>query len=329
MKLRGLVFLIVVLVFVLSLGMLGCEVEEDIVEPEEHELEYPTSPIMIIAPFPAGGGVDVVARIFASVAGKYTDVPIQVANMAGAGGSEGANYVSRSKPDGYTLIIGSWGSQVTAHMLADVGYTLEDFNHIGMPSLQTLVLAASSKSPFQSFDELVEYAKEYPEEVTYGNPGIGSITHFGVAALQLELGIKFTTVPFDGTPEAILATAGGHVDLVAGSLTALEGAFQGGDLVPLALFSENPTSDIPTVKELGYDFYFPAGRAFGAPADTPQEIIDYLEDLYFKVLADEEYKERIAATGDFVPDDPLGSDEVNELFANLKELLEPVAAEIR
>ena len=299
-------------------------VEEDANDQDQGQADFPSSPMEIIVPFSPGGGTDVIARTFASVAAKYVDVPVRVITMPGAGATLGAEYVANADPDGYTVIFSSDGSQVAAPILDDVGYSTEDFTAIAGITEVTGVVYVSSDSEFESMEDIVDFSLANPGELSVSTAGTGSATHVSAVRLEQHLGLDWTMVPFDGGADSLRAVLGGTVDFSLGGLGSVMPFFEEEQIRILAAMSPERDSlapDLPTLRELGIDITLGTWRGLEAPAGTPDEIIDFWVSLSQQVVEDEDFETIVGAL------EPINLQLPEELTAAKEDLAEFLVAE--
>ncbi len=245
--------------------------------------DYPNDNITVYVPFSAGGSTDLMARIIAEPLGEILGVPMVVENRPGGGGAIAMNALSIADPDGYTIALTSLGPAMLTPNQGDVGYTDEEFAPISQTSFLPSMLFVSSDSPYETLAELVAAAKGMPGEMTYSSTGAGGTGHVACELFQEELGEKglFNMVPFDSGTEATTAVLGGHIEFSLGDAGDTADHVADGNLRVLAIASEERDPmfpDVPTFRELGYDVVIGPWWGFAAPAGTPKEIIDILDD---------------------------------------------------
>ncbi len=264
--------------------------------------EYPTRPIRLIVPYPPGGSADILARMLEQKLGAQLRQPVVVDNKPGAGTAIGAEFVARSAPDGYTLLLGTISSQAMNPALARVGYDpATDFAAIAPLATIPFVLDVHAAVPATTVQALVAYAKAHPGQLNYASAGNGTSNHLAGALFNDMAGTDLTHVPYKGSAPALQDVVAGRVqvmfDLVTTSLPMLKsGAVRG-----LAVTSATrvPTlPDIPTMREAGFPNYeVTAWFGLFAPAGTPTAIIARLHDDVQKALAAPDLKERLAKLG--------------------------------
>lgn len=175
---------------------------------------YPSRPIKVVSPFPAGGATDVLTRVLAERMAKDLGQPMIVENKAGAGTSIGAAFVSREAPDGYTILMATNSTLVTnRYLYKELPYDPDGFAPIGMVGVGPLVLLSSPKRPFASTRDLVDYAKQNPGKLTFATFGPGTSSHLAGELFKQRAGIDILHVPFKGATQALPALISGDVDL--------------------------------------------------------------------------------------------------------------------
>ena len=250
---------------------------------------FPSRPITLICPWPAGGPTDVVMRGMADAAGKVLGQPVVVDNKAGASGTLGAaTMVATAKPDGYTIAQMPIGMVRIPMMQKATWDIARDFTYIVHLTGYIFGITTHAKTPFKTWADVVAYAKENPAKVTYATPGAATSLHIGMEQIAAQEGIKLTQVPFKGQAEALASLLGGHTDLMAAG-TSMDALIQKGDVRPLAVWSEQRLKrlpDVPTLKELGMPFVFDSPWGFAGPKGMAPEIVATLHDAFKKALED-------------------------------------------
>ncbi|MGB3431562.1 Bug family tripartite tricarboxylate transporter substrate binding protein [Achromobacter sp.] len=253
---------------------------------------YPARAMTIVSAGPAGGITDQVSRLIASKVSKGLGQPVVVENRPGAGGNPAAEHVARAKPDGYTLLMGTQGTQATnQYLYQSISFNPEkDFVAVhGVIALPN-VLVVNAGRPYRTVKELVAYANEHPGTITMANAGNGTATHLEAELFQTVAGIKYVNVPYRGSPPAINDLLGGQVDASFDYPATTLGHIQSGKLRALAVTSATRLSllpDVPTIAEAGYPkaesmswigLFFPAG--------TPKPTIDRWQEEVARALQD-------------------------------------------
>ena len=249
--------------------------------------DYPSKPITLIVPWPAGGPTDIVLRGIAEVASKDLGQPIIVDNKAGGGGTVGpATMAATAKPDGYTI------SQIPIPVLRlplmqDVSWDpSKDFTYILNLTGYTFGVTTNAESPFKTWNDVVSFAKANPGKVTYGTPGSGTSLHIGMEQVASLAGIKLTQVPFKGTAESSAAALGGHIMLQVDA-SGWKPLVEAGKLRLLMVWTENRSSsfpDVPTLKELGYPLVIDSPWGLAGPKGMDPKIVARLHDAFKKAI---------------------------------------------
>jgi tripartite-type tricarboxylate transporter receptor subunit TctC len=257
---------------------------------------FPTQPIQVIVPFSPGGATDLLARAVEKIWTKYSPQPMIIINKPGAAGVMGTEYVVRSKPDGYTLLMGyGAGCHLIVPHLQKLPYdTFKDLAPIARLSIHSIVVCVGGKSPINSMKDLIDWQKagNKPTAAVSGAGGSNDIT---IKAVAKRANITITSVPFEGGAPAITALAGGHLTLGVGQPSEvmphiLAGRFKA---IGVALENRDPAlPQVPTLREQGIDVsVWGAVMGFAAPAATPPEVIEYISATLKKVSEDAEFKQ--------------------------------------
>jgi tripartite-type tricarboxylate transporter receptor subunit TctC len=258
---------------------------------------YPSRPVRIIVPNPAGGSGDVLTRIIADRLGVELGIQVIVENRAGAATTIGTTAVARAEPDGYTLLNLPSSGLVQTVIRRRLPYDLmRDFTPvIGVGSIP-LVLVVAASTPIRTMDDLRRAARTR-DGVTYGSGGAGTIGHISGARLLSELGGRGTHIPFRGNAEVLQSMAGGHVQMMFASVAEVPPLVAAGHLRALGVTSparEAALPDTPTMRELGFpDFEPSTWYAFLAPARTPQPIVTRLQGAFTRALSDATVQEKL------------------------------------
>lgn len=260
-------------------------------------------PITIICPMPAGGAMDVAARVVASLMEKDLKVPVQVANKAGAGGQVGLTELFTSKNDGYT--ISTMALPATQVMYLDeekkaVFKGASDFTMLGLDNAEPVVLAVPTDSPYKTTKDLVDAAKAKPNEIKASVSGVLVVPHLGSLDFMRVTGAKFSLVHFDGGPPAVTAMLGGHTALDFEFTGSLWPSVKGGQARVLAVLDKEPYKPLPDVKTAeaqGYSSYMTVARGYVAPKGTPKEIADVLSESIKKAVTTPEYAAKLTELG--------------------------------
>lgn len=265
--------------------------------------DYPTRPITLIVPYPAGGGNDVIARLVATKMSARLGQPIVIENRAGAGSTIGTRDAARSKPDGYTLLIATSSLAINPSLYPDAGYDpKKDFAPVGLiASSANLVLVRPSLTA-RSIAELIALAKQDPGKLNFASTGTGTSTHLAAALFAAMAGVKLTAIPYKGVAPAVTDLLGDHVDLMFCPTASVVGLVKEGKLPALAITGARRSAlfpQLPTVSESGLPGY-QAELHYGivAPAATPADVVGLLNAALNQALADSAVRDRLAADGD-------------------------------
>lgn len=266
--------------------------------------EYPSRPIRLIIPAPAGGPADVVGRLYAKHLSKLAGQPVVVENPGGASGVIGVGMVMRAEPDGYTVLLGTTSTMAGINHLfmKDLPYEYaRDFSTIGLIANAPHVLAVRSSLPARNLAEFVALARQSPGKYTFASAGPGTIVQMGGELVKYYAGIDILHVPFRGGAPATMAVIAGDVDMTVNDLTTLDAFFKSGKLRPLAVASARrlkPLSDIPTFAELGMPKIISSTWwGIGVPNLTSASIQSRLRTIHGKILADAEFLTQLDAMG--------------------------------
>lgn len=261
-----------------------------------HAADYPTRPIEIVVPSAAGGGTDVMARLYAEAAKKLVPQPFVVSNKPGASGGIGMTEVARALPDGYKIGVIISELAIIPH-LNMTKTTTTDFIPIARLNGDPGLIAVRNDSPYKSIDDLLAAARTKPGELSMGNAGSGSIWHLAAAAVEQKTGVRFNHVPFQGSAPSVLALVGGHVDAIAVSPAEIGSHVAAGNIRVLVSMGERrspaPYDKVATFKEKGVDLVFGTWRGLGVPLKTSPEIVKYLRDATRKIGEDQAFKDSL------------------------------------
>jgi tripartite-type tricarboxylate transporter receptor subunit TctC len=267
-----------------------------------HAEEYPVRTIKIVVPFPAGGPTDVAARLIAQSLSSKLGKGVIVENHAGAAGRIGAKVVANASPDGYTLLLGGTNvNAINGAIYKDLGFDpIASFAPIATIFVDTLALAISPRVPANTFQELVQYAKDNPRKLKYGAPP-GLYTHIAGEFFKVKTGTDILFVPYKGGAPAVTDALGGHIEMVFNNKSNLLPLFKDGKLKALAVTSQSRWPELPqtpTMNEVGI-FGFPSDVLFGllAPAGTPVPIIQQLNRAINEALQSAEVRASLEAVG--------------------------------
>ena len=270
---------------------------------------YPSRPIVMIAPLGVGGSTDVVARIVAQGMSQVLGQNIAVENVTGAGGTIGEARIAHAPPDGYTIGIGQWGTNVANGAIYPLTYDLmKDFEPVGLVATQPFLIVARKSMPANNLKELIEWLRANAAKANEGNSGVGSPSHVAGLLFQKTIGANFTMVPYRGAGESMQALVSEQIDVLLNVPGISMGQIKAGTMKAYAVTAPTRATiapDIPTTDEAGLPgFYFSFWHALWVPKGTPKEIVAKLNDALVKALSDPATKKRLIDTGQeiFPPD---------------------------
>jgi tripartite-type tricarboxylate transporter receptor subunit TctC len=264
---------------------------------------YPSQTIKIVVPFPAGGGIDVIARIVGPKLSEALGQPVIIENRAGAGGMIGASAVAKAPADGYTLLFGTGSTHGTnAVVYAKLPYDpVRDFEPVILVGSSPLVLVVNPSLPAKSVRELIDLARAKPGEFSYGSFGTGSINHLAGELFNSLADIKTNHIPYRGSAPALTDLVGGRIHYTFDGVQTSIGFIRAGTLRLLGVTAPQRTPllpDAPTVAEAGVGgFDAILWNGFFAPANTPKPVIELLNSKMNAVLADPSVREAFAKLG--------------------------------
>ncbi|TMH31796.1 MAG: tripartite tricarboxylate transporter substrate binding protein [Betaproteobacteria bacterium] len=267
--------------------------------------QYPSRPVRIIVPIPAGGAPDVVARVVGQKLSELLGQPVAVENHAGSNGNIAGDLVAKAPPDGYTLLLGQ-DSLITInpHLYATMPFdALKDLAPVATVAANQFVLSVNPSLPVKSFQEFIDYARRAQPPLAYASGGNGSQHHLSMEMLKARAGIDLLHVPFKGGSPATTATVAGDTQAMF-SGTSTSAQIKAGKLRALAVTGAKRSSDFPDLPTIG-EFYpgyeVTIWLALFAPAGTPQPIIERLRTVVAKALVSPEFKEKLNAAGGLEP----------------------------
>jgi tripartite-type tricarboxylate transporter receptor subunit TctC len=275
---------------------------------------YPAKPITIVAPFAAGGSVDVTTRIVAEAAEKHLGQKILIVNKPGAGGVEGQGFVARSAPDGYTLVALS-GSFLGNVLTKKVDFSIDSFTYIALYSIDPSVMLVAASSPFKSVKDVVEAAKKGP--VSFCTPGHSTGHHMVGLLLEDYTGVKFKYIHTKGGAEQMPMIAGGHVQCGTAAYGEASSLVEMGKIRVVGVSSDERDPrfpNVPTYKELGYPVERLGWRGVAGPKGLSPEVLNRLSAAFKAALDSKDVKERFAKA-----DYPLANLGSTEFTAHVKK----------
>lgn len=255
--------------------------------------QYPTKPITLMVQYSAGGSTDLAVRKMADLLEKDLKNPVIVVNKTGGGGTICATALKNSKPDGYTLGTLSVSTTCIIPHFRELPYnSREDFTPVLMFAGWGFTLGVKADSPWNSVKDLIEYARQHPEEITFGTAGVGIAPHLFMEQLALKEKVKMKHVPFSGGAAAITALMGGHIK--AALVAEVAQQTRAGNVKSLAVLTEERMKtipEVPTFRELGYDIECPSWVGLATPKGVSEPILQILEKSLTKACMDPSFNE--------------------------------------
>jgi tripartite-type tricarboxylate transporter receptor subunit TctC len=263
---------------------------------------YPSQPVRLIAPFPPGGSVDIMARLIAEPFAAQLGGKIVIDNRSGASGNIGMEAAARAKPDGYTLVLNTIPLATNPALFDKLAWDpVKDFAPIGMVATAPHVLVVPAKVKAAKVAELVQLARASPGKLTYASAGVGTTFHLCAEMFKDSTGTFILHVPYRGGGPALLDTLAGQVDMSFPTLSAALPHVKAGTLRALAVTDTTRSAllpDVPTLQEAGVrDFQFTQWLALLAPANTPREVVTRLNSALGFTLNSQEMRGKFAQQG--------------------------------
>jgi tripartite-type tricarboxylate transporter receptor subunit TctC len=271
--------------------------------PSAWAQSYPNRPIKLIAPYPAGGGVDAVARLIGERLATRLGQPIVVDNKPGAAATIGGDALAKSAPDGYTLMVGSITDYAIApHVHKNLSFDVrKDFAPIVEMGYGTVILVVSADFPPRNVKDLIALAKSKPGELSFASSGIGGLQHLNGEMFKQMAGIDLVHVPYKGTTQLLPDLLAGRVPMAIDSLPAHLPHIKSGKVRVLAVASATRAAtlpDVPTMAEAGLPGYESATNyTLFAPAGTPKDIVALLNKETNAILQMPDVREKLQAQG--------------------------------
>ncbi len=251
--------------------------------------KFPSRPISLICPWPAGGASDGAVRSIGEALGRALGgATVTIDNKPGAGGTLGANAMLTAKPDGYTLTQLPLGVYRLPHMQKMAFHPVNDITHIACLTGYTFGIAATADAPFKTIKEMVAWAKANPGKLDYGHTGTGTTPHLAFEEFAFKAGFTTNPIPYKGSAEILQAILGGQIPVMSGT-TEFVPHVQSGKLRYLATLGAKRTKafpDVPTVKESGWDTISESPFGIGGPKGMDPAVVKLLEAAFQKVSQD-------------------------------------------
>lgn len=279
---------------------------------------WPTKPIRMVVPFPAGGGTDIIAREVTQKMAATNKWTFVIDNKPGSGGNIGIDNAAKSSPDGYSLVIGQTSNlAINPSLYSKLPYDpIKDLTPIGLIGNAALVVVVATNSPFRNLGDVINAAKAQPGFVNYATSGNGTVAHLATELLQREANVKLTHIPYKGAAQGINDVIGGQVQVYVSSVPTLIGHIKSGKLRPLAVTSSKRVDDLPqtpTVAESGYKG-FDAVTWFGllGPVKLPAALVANANVELNKALNSPDLRKKLEDQGLTVT--PTSSSEFGQLI---------------
>ena len=264
--------------------------------------EYPTRPVRLVVPFPAGGGSDIIARVVAQKLTGALGQTVVVENRAGASGNIAAEIVAKSPADGYSLLFGNSALSISPAVFAKLNYDpVRDFTPISMASSYPFVLVAHPSLPVQSVKSLVALARARPDQLAYASAGAGTMSHMAMELLRLGTAIKVTHLPYKGAAPASVSLMSGESQCAFIVMPVVGPQVKAGKMRGLGVAAparSTAAPEIPTMEEAGVKGHIALQwNGFFAPARTPPAILDRLHREVAKAVHLPDVRQRFEAEG--------------------------------
>ena len=263
---------------------------------------YPSRPVTMVVPFPAGGSTDTIGRVMADGMRGPLGQSIIIENVGGASGNLGVGRVARAAPDGYTLILGSWPTHVLNAAIFTLPYNpLNDFEPVALVAAQPLFIIARKAMPAKDLTELVDWLKANPDKATQGTAGTGGASHLAGVFFQKATGTRFQFVPYRGSAPAMQDLLAGQIDMMIDLAASATPQVRAGNVKAYAVTTKSRLAaapDVPTVDEAGLPgYYVLSWHAVWVPKTTPKPVVAKLNAAVVEALADPAVSKRLADVG--------------------------------
>jgi tripartite-type tricarboxylate transporter receptor subunit TctC len=263
--------------------------------------DYPSRPIRLIVPFAAGGGTDIISRLIGQAIQQQLGVTVVIENVGGAGGTIGTVQAAKAASDGYTLLSATPAITINPHIQKNIPYDLlRDFVPVVQVTTSPFVLVANKDFPIASVADLIALAKNFPGTISYGSAGIGSGAFLGAELFKALAAVDLTHIPYRGTGPALIDLIAGRIQVEFENAPAVLGHIRNGELKAIAVGSSKRSAvlpKLPTIADTLPGYESTSWLGILAPAATPRPIVDRLNAVINKVLADEAILARLADLG--------------------------------
>ena len=259
---------------------------------------YPSRPITLVVPLATGGSTDVIGRLMAEGMRAPLGQPVIVENTTGAGGTIGVGRVARAAPDGYTFLIGQWGTNVASGAIYSLQFDLlKDLEPVALIATQPFLIVSRKSLPANNLKELIIWLHANKDKATQGNSGIGSPSHVGGILFQNAISTRFTLVPYRSAGQSMQDLVAGTIDVLLDTPAISMAQVRAGNIKAYAVAAKSRIAiapEIPTTEEAGLPgFYFSFWHALWAPKGTPKEIVAKLNEAAVKALNDPATRQKL------------------------------------
>jgi tripartite-type tricarboxylate transporter receptor subunit TctC len=260
-----------------------------------HAQQFPSKPVTLIVPWPAGGSTDIYFRKLGETTARHLGQPLVIENRPGGSGMNGpATMAKTAKPDGYTISQLAITAFRVPHMQKVDWDPITDFTYIIGLAGYTFGIVVRADSPFNTFQDLLAYARTNPGKLSYATPGTGTSLHLAMEEIAAKTGVQFLHVPFKGYGDGAIALMGGHVMVQVDSTGWAKQVDAGAQRLLATLGDKRTRWNAPTVKELGVDTVSNSPFGLVGPKGMPRDVVKVLHDAFKKSLDDPEYLKMLA-----------------------------------
>ena len=260
-----------------------------------HAQQFPSKPVTLIVPWPAGGSTDIYFRKLGEITARHLGQPLVIENRPGGSGMNGpATMAKTARPDGYTISQLAITAFRVPHMQKVDWDPITDFTYIVGLAGYTFGIVVKADSPFRTFQDLLAYARANPGKLSYATPGTGTSLHLAMEEIAAKAGVQFLHVPFKGYGDGAIALMGGHVMVQVDSTGWAKQVDAGAQRLLATLGDKRTRWNAPTVKELGVDTVSNSPFGLVGPKGMPREVVKVLHDAFKKSLDDPEYLKMLA-----------------------------------
>jgi len=266
---------------------------------------FPDRTLTMVIPFAAGGPTDVLGRVTAQRMGEILGQTVIVENIGGAGGMNGGKKVADSKPDGYTMLLGTVGTQAQGQTLYKhpLYNALTDFTPVALIADVPIVLIVRKDLPVNNFKDFVTYAKANASKMQFGSAGAGSATHLGCVVLNTAMGTDIVHVPYKGTGPAMQDLIGGRIDYLCEIISTAKPQIDGGRVKALAIMTKERSPvepNLPTTLEQGLDVQAYTWNAIYLPKGAPADVVKKLNEAAIAAMTTPAVRDRLESIGAMV-----------------------------